>query len=230
MYDDNTKFIETAEMLLAQLPRPGDTLEVLRPHSQPVFALAAGRRLGGRGPLLVSGSWDGSTAEFGRGGAAGFERPAQRGSAVLSATVLEGHGLVAAGMQDGVVVVWPCSGSAERGSLAEGSSSRPPPARLTGHGGSVLSLAWLASRRWLACGGPAGVVIWELKGASLAEREEGVQFGWALRWRLGQDDGAVRGLCWTHAAGRPWLACATMDGGTFIWDIGLHTMDVSDTG
>ena len=57
-----------------QLPRRGDELEVLRPHAGPVFALAApARRLavsGSGGPLLVSGSWDGSTAEFGRAGCA----------------------------------------------------------------------------------------------------------------------------------------------------------------
>ena len=57
-----------------QLPRRGDELEVLRPHAGPVFALAAPARplavSGSGGPLLVSGSWDGSTAEFGRAGCA----------------------------------------------------------------------------------------------------------------------------------------------------------------
>ena len=55
-----------------QLPRRGDELEVLRPHAGPVFALAAPALAvsGSGGPLLVSGSWDGSTAEFGGAGCA----------------------------------------------------------------------------------------------------------------------------------------------------------------
>eukprot|EP01051_Picozoa_sp_SAG22_P019063 SAG22_NODE_3400_length_1733_cov_3.424725_2_plen_105_part_00 len=81
----------------------------------------------------------------------------------------------------------------------------------------MTALAWQPARRWLACGGPAGVVIWELSDTDVS---------WALRWRLGQADGAVRGMCWTHAAGRPWLVCASLAGSTCIWDIGLQTMDV----
>ena len=112
---------------------------MLRPHAGPVFALAAPARplavSGSGGPLLVSGSWDGSTAEFGRAGCAAIPpghlghyhramllavkpdaRPTRRadgerwaaaahGSPVLAVAALELGGRTAIGRFDGAIGV-----------------------------------------------------------------------------------------------------------------------------
>eukprot|EP01052_Picozoa_sp_SAG31_P003081 SAG31_NODE_115_length_24128_cov_47.693912_4_plen_1815_part_00 len=214
VFQENSKFFETTEAVLAQLPRPGDHLTTLWPHRRPVFALAAGLRSGGGGPVLLSGSWDSTTAEFGReptttAASEAFEKPTARGSAVLSLALLPGYALAAIGMLNGTVEIISAGGS--------GREERPP-VKLSGHGGPVLALAWLGSRRWLACGSATGVIIWELS------RDEP---SWSVRWRVGQGEGTVKSLCWTHAAaGRPWLTIATLAGGATLWDIGLTTMDV----
>eukprot|EP01051_Picozoa_sp_SAG22_P007309 SAG22_NODE_510_length_9598_cov_6.080114_3_plen_600_part_00 len=202
-FNDNAKFVETTEALLAQLPRAGDKLQVSHPHRRPVFALVAGRRQGSDTPVFVSGSWDGTLAEIGETGVA----VAQAGGTVLSLTLLDEStdGLVVAmGFQDGSV------------SVDTLGSVGGPIVVHSGHGaGPATALAWLPERRWLACG-TEDVVILELGPDYCCEISDPEQ-----RWQVEQvGNGPVRGLSWATVAGRPWLVTSSLGHGQVrLWDI-----------
>eukprot|EP01051_Picozoa_sp_SAG22_P005512 SAG22_NODE_329_length_12249_cov_27.341646_7_plen_1215_part_00 len=215
VFNDNAKFVEVTQALIAQLPQLGDQLAQFQPHEQhPVFALAAvpsvGAAGGGRynsGPLVLSGSWDGTVALTGE--LATTTR--QMSSPVLSLEVLEGYDLVAVGMQDGSVSLVPTA-------LLRRSGNGGPPMKLEGHQGPVTALAWLPQRDWLACGSE-GVLVWQLSSSAGFPNAE-------VRWRVAMTDGSVRGMSWVVGTGsssdRVWLASAAVRGhATALWEVGL---------
>ena len=245
VFNGNAKFVEVTEALLELLPRAGDELEVFQLHRQPVFALAAATaeqhtppsagRGGGGGALVVSGSWDGAIALTGEAASSSSSTStttttttttttsvsARRevGSPVLSLEPLACCGLVAVGLQDRTVSLVPPSASWRSGGGGGGLE-----AKLDGHPGPVTALAWLPERGWLACGSE-GVVVWQLlaAGGRLQAQPE-------VRYRVGEADGVVRGMCWVGAgspSGRRFrLASAPLHGqATVVWELGQRESD-----
>ena len=83
--------------------------------------------------LLVSGSWDGTTTEFGHTDT--MPQSMHHSGPVLAVAALEPTGLTAVGLFDNSIDLVGVGGR-----------------KLLGHGGAVVALAWLPERQWLASG------------------------------------------------------------------------------
>jgi hypothetical protein len=191
-FNENGRFVEATEAMLGQLPRRGDQVELLRFHSAPVFALAAPVAPSIGTALLISGSWDGTTTEFGGGASTdSMRQTTHHNSPVLAVAALEPIGLTAVGLFDNSIDL---VGTGGRKLVGPEMSS----------GGGVAALAWLPERQWLAGGSiDTNVIIYRL-----AEQDTQMQ--------LAGHDGAVRALCWVD--GGRWLASGSLDGTTRLWD------------
>jgi WD40 repeat protein len=197
-FNDNGVFVRMTEAVLGQLPRCGDQLEVLRTHSGPIFALSAAGGDADANALLVSGSWDGSTSEFGRHvGVQDSQRwvTTQHDSPVLAVEVLPSVGLIAVGRFNKTI-----------GLMSAGESGVQ---QLVHHSGGVTALAWLSERNWLASGSvDTDVIVWDLSSPSHAVQPP-------QHWVLSGHDDTVRALCWLED--RQWLASGSLDGTARVW-------------
>jgi hypothetical protein len=198
-FNDNDTFVQRTEAVLGQLPRRGDQLELLQAHSGPVFALATppAQQQRHAGPLLVSGSRDGSTVEFGREDGSGCRwAVAHHGSPVLALTTLEPSELTAVGLFNNAIDL-----------IGYGDSRQ-----LIGHVGGVTALAWLTDLQWLASGSvDTDVIVWDL--APLLTTSQSGEL--ACNWRLSGHSDTIRTLCWIES--RQWLVSGSLDGTARIW-------------
>ena len=170
---------------------------MLRAHSGTVFAMAAPHadQSTSDAGLLVSGSWDGATAEFGRRDAGGRDRWAtvQHGSPVLALATLGPSGLTAVGLFEHDIALVDSAGLHVD--------------QLIGHRGPVTALAWSPAHSWLASGSvDADIIVWEVASGSRPG---------ARRWRLEGHTDTVRALCWVE--GRELLASGSLDGTARVW-------------
>jgi WD40 repeat protein len=190
-FNENGRFVEATEAMLGQLPRRGDQVELLRVHSAPVFALAAPVAPIPGTALLVSGSWDGTTAQFGRGDAGAMRHETtHHTSPVLAVAALEPTGLMAVGLFDNSVDLVGVGGRKLVGAETSG--------------GGVAALAWLPERQWLASGSiDTNITLYQLANQD-------------MQAQLSGHDGAIRGLCWVD--GGRWLASGSLDGTARLWD------------
>jgi hypothetical protein len=97
-FNSNEKFVETMQSVMALLPRFGDEIEVLHPHDETVFALAAATSVGtdtsNKAIRLLTGSLDGTSAVWG----GTHNRRWQHRSPVLAVAMLEPMGWFAASL------------------------------------------------------------------------------------------------------------------------------------
>jgi WD40 repeat protein len=230
-FNENGRFVEATEAVLGQLPRRGDQVELLRAHSGPVFALAASVTPTDSAALLVSGSWDGTTNEFGHTEV--MPQSMHHSSPVLAVAALEPTGLTAVGLFNNSIDLVGVGGR-----------------KLLGHSGGVAALAWLPERQWLASGSvDSNIIIWQLSEQDmqiqLSGHGDGVR---ALCWvKFGQwlASGSLDGTsrlwdpvsCHTvavldghtgpvtavatgsHGPSEPWLATASADRSIIIWEL-----------
>eukprot|EP01052_Picozoa_sp_SAG31_P017584 SAG31_NODE_1210_length_9377_cov_21.101207_3_plen_1379_part_00 len=217
VFNDNVRFVNSIEMLLANLPRGGDHLQNMQPVlRQPVFALAVGRRripsytlgTGKDEPLLVGAGWDGTVTEFAcssntqsQSRATMLTRSLNLGSPALSLALLQGsqRGLdgtrVAVGMQNGTVALASLGGSHSSAKVIHTIEKTSP----------VTVLAWLQDKSWLACGSIDEVSVYVL------DPNSDTQLQAMEYWR--NECGVGRGLCWVYMGGWPWLMASSLDHG-----------------